>query len=298
MNLRDFNDALGVRMLPVLNDSGEAIPPLAAMRISGLNTTYGVYTVGKPDAASQTQGIVFNGPTEIGTGLRGAAFMNPPVMALGHPDDDAPVAGDDWGTEADEWKLRKDNTGFKAIGNILTNDLGHFMQVDRAASSGSGGALELVDTFSGTLSYASDPLELFDTGAVAAGEYLVFGNVIVDHDLDVSSAPANGVYFVSGLDVLQFAGTGIHADSLPTFYEQSYLSLLAAGTAAASGDTGERPANGHFTLASYIKMSDGNGFKLNYYTSADSPVLHTTTPGASIGDLPGVIFRASLWRVN
>lgn len=105
------------RLVTVYNDSGEDVPPFAAMRLSGLNDD-GLIKIDKPDADS-TIDVVFNGPGVLEAEGVGTAFVvNGPLRVVTHDSDDAPAAGDEYGTEASGWYLRKGHYGFRILGVI------------------------------------------------------------------------------------------------------------------------------------------------------------------------------------
>lgn len=105
------------RLVTVYNDSGEDVPPFGVMRLSGLNDE-GLIKIDKPDADS-TIDVVFNGPGVLeAEGVGTAYVVNGPLRVVTHDSDDAPVAGDEFGTEVDGWYLRKGNFGFRILGAI------------------------------------------------------------------------------------------------------------------------------------------------------------------------------------
>lgn len=113
-----------LRWLAVQNDTSEAVPAFAAMRVTGEQAD-GAFTVDKPNRDGQTD-LLFNGPLDIPAGLAGQGYRELPASALYEPGDGAPAAGEVWGAQAGNWRLRKGRPGFVVLGGAdgTTVDVG------------------------------------------------------------------------------------------------------------------------------------------------------------------------------
>ena len=107
-----------INWLPVYNNSGEAIPAFAAMRISGIMSETLEFQVDKPNANDAVSNILFNGPVEIPTASYGMGTADMPACARYNTADGSPSNGDSWGVESGGWKLRDSRTGFLIQGVI------------------------------------------------------------------------------------------------------------------------------------------------------------------------------------
>lgn len=108
----DLKDVAQIRWLPVYNTSGETVPAFAAMRISGIDSSTGVFTVAKPNTNDATANILFNGPVEIPAAHYGIATADFPASVRYETGDGTPVNGDEWGVSSGDWKLRNARSGF------------------------------------------------------------------------------------------------------------------------------------------------------------------------------------------
>lgn len=102
----------------VENTENFAIPPFAAMRITGVDSESGAYQVAQPDEDGQTSLIIFNGATPIPSSSKGQAVVGFPCTATYNTDVDSlkPAHGEVWGTKAGSWALHKGQAGYVVIG--------------------------------------------------------------------------------------------------------------------------------------------------------------------------------------
>lgn len=114
----DTTWASEIRWHPFKNDSGEAVPAWAALRIVGIDGNKVLYTCRKPNADGIAD-VVFNGPAEVPEGGHGLCTRDFPAFVLYDPADGLPAAGQVWGTKANSWKLRKGQSGFIIHGGAV-----------------------------------------------------------------------------------------------------------------------------------------------------------------------------------
>jgi len=185
-----------IRWLPFLHTEDSVIPPFAVMRVTGYDSDTGYYSVARPNAASMTE-VLINGQSAIAPYGEGQGHCSDPCTALYEPNDGTPANGEDWGTASGSWKLAKDNTGFRVLGNAAngtaefrflgvaykelstTGDLASpwkFVTVDAATTA----AVTLADLVAG---YSLDGVTLATT------QYILVK--------DQSSQSQNGIYLVS-----------------------------------------------------------------------------------------------------
>ena len=116
-----------VRWHPVLLAATGTVSPVdcpgfGVLRVSGIlvrdNQT--VIQVGKPNAASH-KGCMVNGPIPITLGGYGAATFDLPTYALYDSATGTPTMFETWGTQAESYKLKKANRGFRILGNAGDN---------------------------------------------------------------------------------------------------------------------------------------------------------------------------------
>ena len=103
----DDNDHAGTQ-----NNSGEIIPPRAAMKITSY--TDGFFVVDKPDADNLTQ-VLFNGPVAVPVGGRGTATIGP-ICPAGIESGGTTTPGTTYGTADGEWDLAEGGSGFLCLG--------------------------------------------------------------------------------------------------------------------------------------------------------------------------------------
>jgi len=106
------------RWLPVYNTESIPVPPFAVMRTTGIED--GVYQVAQPNADSMTE-VLINGPVSIPPLTKGSGHRTDPAQVLIETIDGTPAVGNDYGTEASNWKLRKNKTGFRVLGSVGDN---------------------------------------------------------------------------------------------------------------------------------------------------------------------------------
>jgi hypothetical protein len=111
--MKPTNDIEQMRMVRVLNGSGELIPPGAAVYLQSADTN-GVFTGIKPASDNITE-VVFNGAGNIEIGAEGVCFAEGVVFASLNSGDTAPVAGDIRGVKSNDWNLREGYTGFRTL---------------------------------------------------------------------------------------------------------------------------------------------------------------------------------------
>ena len=146
---RPVSEVSQIRWVPVLNDSGEAIPAFAAMRVTGVDTSVAgetTHKVGKPNSDNQTD-VLFNGPCEIGIGLTGIGTPDLPATARYDEGDGTPSAGAEWGVESGGWKLRDSKTGFRVAGVLGTG----FASVMGVTPAGGSRSIEFQDDKGGSV---------------------------------------------------------------------------------------------------------------------------------------------------
>jgi hypothetical protein len=116
-----------VKWYRVYNDSGEEVPPFAAMQIVSADADDdGVYIIQKPDTDNQVSGILFNGRLPIRADEYGAGTFDFPCAAA-FDDASTPDNGDQIGVDAGEWYLDKSHTGFFCLteGTVVTGQKGY-----------------------------------------------------------------------------------------------------------------------------------------------------------------------------
>lgn len=180
------NEESQIRWVPVKNDSGETIPAFAAMRITGQDSDSKSFTVDKPDTDSQVN-VLFNGPCEIPSGLEGVGTHDMPATARYEQADGTPVAGQEWGVEADGWKLRRVKGGYLIAGVLGTG----FVSVMRSTTTpGASGETELVDA--GVVCVTKQSLT-FSTADGYVTDVLLDGVSVLGSGLDVLTGAFNRI---------------------------------------------------------------------------------------------------------
>ncbi len=103
-----------VAAVGVVNNSGETIPPGAAMEPDGTTDALGRLGVRKPTADGSA--VWFNGPVPILVGQAGQGHSPYPWVAAGVADADRPLAArQQLGVVAGNWQLRTTGLGYRAI---------------------------------------------------------------------------------------------------------------------------------------------------------------------------------------
>ena len=111
--MKPLSDIEQMRMVRVLNGSGEVIPPGGVVYLQSVDTD-GIFTGIKPTADNVTE-VVFNGPGNIDIGVTGVCYAEGIVFASLNSGDTAPVAGDIRGVKSNDWNLRSGQTGFRIL---------------------------------------------------------------------------------------------------------------------------------------------------------------------------------------
>lgn len=103
-----------IRWLSYRNDSGETVPPFAALKPTGMVEIdgAGVVTCDKPDADDQVP-LFFNGPAEVAADGYGRCTADFPAVA--RYSGSAPSVGDTVGAADASWSLEKDATGYDVV---------------------------------------------------------------------------------------------------------------------------------------------------------------------------------------
>lgn len=156
-----------IRWLPCQNTTANDIPGFAVMRVTGVadpSTTDNEYvlTVDQPNSSPALYCV--NGPQVIkaqsgttpGWGICSVDFPN---FVLYDSGTGTPSIYDDWGPKSGSWKLNKDYTGFKIIGNPTEG---------RVLVQQNPGAGAWLGVLAGTLNYhssASVTLYKWDSGS-------------------------------------------------------------------------------------------------------------------------------------
>lgn len=106
-----------VAKVPFRNDSGEAVPAYALMRVTGMATVEGrrIHTISKPDATYRRRYLV-NGPHEWGIGKPGWGYWLWHADYVLYDTGNTPAFGEEWGPEPSSWTIKKDAPGFQIQG--------------------------------------------------------------------------------------------------------------------------------------------------------------------------------------
>lgn len=113
MRVKDLDQP---RYYPVLNDSGEIVPPYAVMRIYSTETRAGRTRciIRKPNTDFQRLYLV-NGPQRIGIDKTGSGHFD--IAYALCESSVSPLLTQSWGAVVDSWKLRAHRPGFFLLGN-------------------------------------------------------------------------------------------------------------------------------------------------------------------------------------
>jgi hypothetical protein len=146
MGITDPKAAIGGgRWMPFKNTGTEPVPPYGVIRIDGTVLVNGaiVWRGIKPDVEVTVGNVAFNGPTEVAELAFGACTFDVPCRALysDGTDDDLEL-NDEVGPEADEWHLKKGNSGFVVLGGIDT-EAGYCLIGKEGGGGGEGVAFEI-----------------------------------------------------------------------------------------------------------------------------------------------------------
>jgi len=292
MSADPFSEFGQQRLIRVKNASGETIPACAAMRITGLDADdKSLRTVDKPNADSQTDLIVFNGPTEIAVPVtndeneesgHGQGFADVPVLALCYASDPEPANNDSLGTASGQWELRAGKAGFKVEGNSLTTTAGKYAQVGKAAP---------IIAASGARIYATPATSIVGDGAL---NVVSFPSVQFDTDGYYSGGaptrltiPADGLYLVGANLYLSSLD-----DSLGTEPDGMYWSV-EIGLDGSFGGT-------HQVASGYMNKSHSNNAPLKISMSAPYVFVSGDYIQLGIAKYPGGTtgFYADFWIVR
>jgi len=262
------------RLIRVKNASGETIPACAAMRITGLDADdKSLRTVDKPNADSQTDLIIFNGPTEIAVPVtndeneesgHGQGFADFPVLTLCYASDPEPANGDSLGTASGQWELRAGKSGFKVEGNSLTTTAGKYAQVGKATASANDPAIYLdpdtsaspwngttvlvanANTTVGTLKIYSPGLYFF---TVTVGTSIVMPGAGASESLDLGLTTTGGAATITGLPAY-FRNARANAGTWDEYQQISWWVEVTTGAWTADIYI-HRPSGGGATSASF-----------------------------------------------
>jgi hypothetical protein len=100
--------------IPFRNDSGEAVPAYAVMRVTSRATVDGrsIHVIGKPTTTFQRRYLV-NGVLEVGIGKRGwGTWLWHADYVLYNSGSGTPAYGEGWGPKSGQWSLEKNYIGF------------------------------------------------------------------------------------------------------------------------------------------------------------------------------------------
>jgi hypothetical protein len=102
-----------VAKVPFRNDSGEAVPAYALLRVTGMASVEGknIHTISKPDATYRLRYLV-NGPVEWGIGKQGWGYWLWHADYVLYDTGATPAYGETWGPEPSSWTIKKDAPGF------------------------------------------------------------------------------------------------------------------------------------------------------------------------------------------
>ena len=173
------------RALPFVNNSGETIPPGAALEPDGTVDSEGRIGVRKPTEDNSTR-VFFNDRVEVADGEVGQAWSPYPWATAGVNAADLPLpARADVGVESGQWLLTSGKTGFLAV----APDFLGFAQVIPAPAT--VGAAIIHGTLAAVLNQGSSANLTNSTG----GTQLVY-----DYLLATGDSIASGTKVIAGLD--------------------------------------------------------------------------------------------------
>lgn len=128
------------RWIEAYNDGSYDIPPYGVCEYTDSlfpdkanKHTRQVLEVRRPSADNLTT-VCVNGPGRIRKGGYGQVTLDYPTYALytySLATDETPEVGDEWGTEAKKFTLKKGNTGFQIIGGVVNNGASAAVRVER-----------------------------------------------------------------------------------------------------------------------------------------------------------------------
>jgi hypothetical protein len=122
-----------IRWIEVTNYSGEDIPGGALLRTTGSDSD-GRVTVDKPDEDGQSHLMIAHA-AGVKTDGTGWATYTDLVPAL-YDDADTPAVNDTWGSEADDWKLHKDQAGYRVAADPSSTNGMKLVEVQRDQGGG------------------------------------------------------------------------------------------------------------------------------------------------------------------
>lgn len=169
------------------NDSGEAIPQYAIMRVTGMVTvnSRSILTVAKPNTFGSQYSHVVNGFVEVASGAYGSCTANFPAKIKYNG---TPAAGEVWGPRSGSWSLEDNTGGFVCLGNGIFVPAPYLSGYGKFDSSVTQGATGTVSVWWG----ADNGTDGSDTGQNLSG-VLAVGNSFTTSDF-VNFYWDNGVW--------------------------------------------------------------------------------------------------------
>lgn len=101
--------------LPVINLSGETVPPFGLMKIIGLDANATTIQISKPDRDNDNSGLLANSDFPLGDNKTGQGRMVMPFVVDTNGEGSPPSRDEIWGTENGSWFLSRDRIGFKVL---------------------------------------------------------------------------------------------------------------------------------------------------------------------------------------
>lgn len=139
------------------NDSGEEVPPLALMRVTGADFHLGqrLITIGKPNTSFDCTYMVNGFANAVGSGKYGWGHrLSDATRVLYNSSSGTPNVNEEWGPKDGQWSLEKYRYGFTILGaNVvgtstltLYNRVGAFIGKTNAAhAKGATGTVSIYD---------------------------------------------------------------------------------------------------------------------------------------------------------
>jgi hypothetical protein len=138
------------------NDSGEAVPAHAVMRVTGMATVErkNLFTISKPNTTFGRLYLV-NGPTGVAIGKRGWGTWLWHADHVLYDTANTPAYGESWGPQNNTWTIKKNHVGFLIAGGntgtgaasrtIAMQELttAAFGKADAAIASGASGTVRV-----------------------------------------------------------------------------------------------------------------------------------------------------------
>ena len=132
------DDVTQARWLIGSNDSGSEIPAFSLVKVTATDAQ-GRFEVEQPTVDGEAVYVVGSLPIPAadsdGDGI-GAITGDWPVWAKYDSGDGTPAIGETWGAESGTWKLKKNQPGFRIVGDPDTTD--EIVQVESVSTGGGG----------------------------------------------------------------------------------------------------------------------------------------------------------------